>query len=79
MRTGILTLGIIFVMIGIASYMSAQLRIDEYQTLLGQAALLISDEAQQDYQMYQLMQMAGAILSTTGLVVSVAGIAAKEE
>jgi hypothetical protein len=29
--------------------------------------------------MYQLMQMAGAILSTTGLVVSVAGIAAKEE
>lgn len=79
MRSGILTLGIVLLIIGIASYMTAQIKLQEYQSLLGQAALILSQQAKQNYQMFQLMQMGGAVLGAVGLIVSIAGIAAKEE
>lgn len=79
MRSGIVTLGIVLLIIGIASYMTAQIKIDEYQSLLGQAALILSQEAKQNYQMFQLMQMAGTILGAVGTIFCIAGIVSKEE
>ena len=79
MRSQIVTIGIFMVIIGIGLYMIASMKIEEFQSLLGQINLIISSEAHQQYQMFQLMQITGAISTAAGAIVSVAGIAAKSD
>lgn len=79
MKSGYLTVGIVLLIIGLASYMTAQIKIDEYHSLLGQAALIISQQAKQNYQMFQLLQMVGVVLSVIGGIVCVAGFITKNE
>lgn len=79
MRSGIVTAGIVLLIVGLAAFMTAQIKIQEFQSLLGQVAIVISNEARQNYQMFQLMQMGGAILSVIGGIVCIAGFVAKAE
>jgi hypothetical protein len=77
MRSGIVTIGIVLLVIGIGLYMIASMKIEEYQSLLGQFSLIISSEAEQQFHMFQLMQMMGAVSAAAGVIVSIAGISAK--
>ena len=79
MRSEIVTVGIVLLVIGIALYMFASMRIDEFQSFIGQVELLFSSEAYEQYRMFQLMQTMGATSAAAGGVLSIAGIAAKDK
>ncbi|KYK38434.1 MAG: hypothetical protein AYK18_17135 [Theionarchaea archaeon DG-70] len=48
--------------------------ISEYQTLIGQIGRIFSREAQQEYRMFILMKMTGAIVAVIGFGVTVVGV-----
>jgi hypothetical protein len=77
MRSGIVTIGIVLLVIGIGLYMMASMKIEEFHSLLGQVSLIISPQAYEQYRTFQLMQTMGAMSAAAGTVVSIAGIAAK--
>jgi len=47
--------------------------VQEYQTTLGQIGRAFSHSAQQEYQMYMLMETGGGIIALVGFVLSIAG------
>jgi hypothetical protein len=79
MKSNIFTFGIILLIIGLAAYLTSDIKIQEYQSLLGQVTLIISSEATEMYHTFQLMQILGGILSIVGVIVCIAGFIAKDE
>jgi len=74
MRSRIIIIGIFLLVIGIGLYVTASIKIEEFQPLPGQ---IMTCDAYHQYQMFQLMQTMGAVSASAGVIVSIAGATAK--
>jgi len=80
MRSGLLVFGIVLLVAGGLLFMLGYSGVQEYQTTLGQIGRAFSHSAQQEYQMYTLMETGGGIVALIGFVLSIAGaVAGKKE
>ena len=77
MRGSILVVGAIFLIIGFMVFWQGYSILQQYNTTLGQLALMLSEEARQEYQQAQTMTTIGGILALAGLVICIYGAAAK--
>ncbi len=79
MRAGLIAQGAVLPIIGWFVFMIGYNNVQDYQTTLGVIGRYLSSEAQQKYQMYQLMEAGGGILALVGLVLVAAGLVGHEK
>lgn len=69
MRSGLLAVGILLFVFGGLIHMVGSNGVPEYQYIR-----YISQSAEQDYQMYRLIETSGGLVAIVGLIISLAGI-----
>jgi len=79
MRGGLLAVGIVLFVVGGLFFMVGYSGVQEYQTSLGQIGRALSQSAQQEYQMYTLMEIGGGLVAIIGFVISLAGAVSGEK
>ncbi len=73
MRSGLITFGIAFIIIGGIIYSIGNSGAQEYRTSLGQIGRALSSTAQQQYQTYSAMESFGGIVVLIGFVLTIVG------
>ena len=76
MRSGLLAFGLVLLVAGGLLFMVGYNGVQEYQTTLGQIGRAFSHGAQQEYQMFLLLETGGGIVALIGFVLSIAGAVA---
>ena len=77
MKSGALAAGALLLILGFFIFWSGYSVVQQYSTSLGQLALAFSSQAQEQYQLGQLLSLVGGVLAFGGLAACIYGAAAK--